>query len=366
MRIYDKLAILAMSTKSSSENEYIGGGDILKYIGNSDTNKAFDEMNTAEMFKYAVLPMVKYIAIILLTVIVVTIILRSLKVTITKRGKGAEKQLKNIEKIRKKERTLIAINTAMNKLTNFVEHSPFRISKAEAKSLEYKIHRADIKSLDGRTLMKAEQYNALQMLFKTIMVVIGIIMILTVNITFGTILIVLSLAVTNAACDIYIKEKVSAKDAEIKENFTGFYLMIHYVLMRNPNASLVPIILSYDKTTDSEEMHKLVDICVHNMNTYGEYSGSNKISEEYKGVQEVAKLMRLIRQGGAGGDIRSELEGFKRELISEEAYRAEKVKQKALAKADRGKVIVFILLAQGIISAMMIYLSDLGTGIALF
>ena len=363
----NKLQYMLLLTKTKQEtNTYVGGGDILKYIGNEETKAAMNEMDMAEIIKYAAIPIVKWIAIITIIVIVGMILMRIMRFTVVRRGKGAEKQLKNIEKIRRKEKQLIAFNTLINKITDIVEHSPFRMSKADAKELEYKIHRADIKNIDGRSLMRAQTYNALRTTAKTILIVIGVLLILTVNITFGTMMIIMAVTITNAVTDIYIKYYVDAKDEEIKKNFMGFYLMLHYVLIRNSNAPLTPIIQSYDKTTDSKEMHKLVDICVHNFNTYGEYSGSTYVAEEYKGVNEVVKLMRLIRQAGSGGDIKGELDGFKRELISEEAYRAEIKKKKALALADRSKLIVMIILAQAVISAMTIYLSDIGGSLAQF
>ena len=366
MNLVDKFIIAATSKGQTVKNDYVGGGDVLKYLGNNESKQAYDEMNTQQMFKFAVIPLLKYLTIILIIVIIVMIVIRTMRITVVRKGKGAEQQLKNIEKIRKKERHMIAVNTAINKITDTVEHSIFRISKAEAKELQYKIHRADIKTLDGRNLMRAETFNALRVVMKFILSAVGVIIILTVNITLGSMLVILALTATNTVTDIYIKTKVDAKDAEIKEHFTGFYLMLHYVLMRNPNAPLTPVIQSYDKTIDSDEMHKLVDICVHNFNTYGEYSGSTYVAEEYRGVNEVVKLMRLVRQAGSGGDIRSELDGFKRELINEEAYRADLKKKKALALADRAKIIVWILLVQGIISAMTIYLSDIGGSLTQF
>lgn len=360
------ITVLMAKSGKTEKNEYAGGGDILKYLYDKGSKAALDEMSMQDIIKFAIIPFMKYIVIILIVVIAVMLILKITKVNIVARGKGAERQLKNIEKLRKKERQAIAVNTFINRITDIVEHSPFRLSQAEVKELQYKIHRADIKSPDGRELMRAQTYNALRTVVKAILVLVGLFLILTVNITFGTMLVIMAVTITNAVTDIYIKSRVDSKDFEIKKNFTGFYLMIHYVLMRNPNAPLIQIVQSYDKTTDSSEMHKLVDICVHNFSTYGEYSGSTYVADEYKGVNEVVKLMRLVRQAGSGGDIRNELEGFKRELISEEGYRAELKKRKALALADRAKAIVMILLVQGIISAAAIYLSDIGGSLAQF
>lgn len=359
-------ASILAKTNDVETNKYVGGGDILKYMGSEEGRNAFDEMSIQEIIKFAVIPLMKYIAVALVIIIAIMIIMRITKVSIVKRGKGAEKQLKNIEKIRKKEKQLIAVNNFVNKITHAVEHSPFRMSYAESKELQYKIHRADIRSFDGRDLMKAETYNALRVVAKLILSAVGVIMIFTINITLGAMLIIMAITITDAVTDIYIKSRVDAKDAEIKRNFAGFYLMLHYVLMRNPNATLTPVIQSYDKTTDSEEMHKLVDICVHNFSTYGEYSGNTYVAEEYKGVSEVVKLMRLIRQGANGGDIRGELEGFKREILNEEAYRAKQKKEKALALADKSKIVIMIILVQAVISGCLIYLSDIGGGLTSF
>lgn len=73
---------------------------------------------------------------------------------------------------------------------------------------------------------------------------------------------------------------------------------------------------SYQKTTDSEEMKHFVDVCVHYIDTYGEYDATRHIAKAYREIPEVAKLMRLIRQANEGGDVKAELIGFRNELLN--------------------------------------------------
>ena len=136
--------------------------------------------------------------------------------------------------------------------------------------------------------------------------------------------------------------------------------MIHYVLMASSQTPLEGIMKSYQKTTDSEEMKHFVDVCVHYIDTYGEYNATNYIAKAYREIPEVAKLMRLIRQANEGGDIKAELLGFRKELLDAKRYTIEK-KMKKLVDMGRAQFnILMPVLIQAVLSAMSIYFEDLG------
>lgn len=71
-------------------------------------------------------------------------------------------------------------------------------------------------------------------------------------------------------------------------------------------------------------MKHFVDVCIHYIDTYGEYEATRYISKAYREIPQVAKLMRLIRQANEGGDIKAELIGFRTELLNARKYEIEK------------------------------------------
>lgn len=350
-------------SKPGDSSSY-AGGDILKYLNGGDYSDGYDSMDTGLMRQLNLVTFVKIAIIVLLLIAIFMIIQRIFKITFTRKGKGAVKELSRLEKIRKKERMIMIARSILDAITNAVNKSPFRLTKSGRDELQYKLSRADIKGPDGHSTMKADTFNAIEVVGKMAVCIVGIVIILFVNITFGALLIAGTLVVTNTVVEVILNGMVATKDEEIKNNFASFYLMVHYVLLRGDN--LVPVIQQYDKTTESKEMHRFVDVCLHNINTYGAYTGSNYIGEEYRGVNEVVKLMRLIRQSELGGDISQELDGFKQELINEEAYRGEQKINKALKLGDVAKLLTMILLVQAVISAMMVYLDDFKNGASLF
>lgn len=349
----------------ADEEELIGGGEILKYMGNEDFKSKMEQMDINTMLQFALIKPIKAIIIVLVVIISAVVIGKILKIKVAKRGKGAVKELKSIEKIRKREDLLVKVRWVLNKITDTVESSPFRLGEANRKNMQYMLKRAGIKGPDGKTTITAETFNALKVSIKAIGVACGLFTAIFISSTLGALIITISIIALDIICDIVIKDKVREKDEEINKNFAGFYLMMHYVLIRGNN-SLIGIVKQYDKTTESEEMHKFVDSCVHNFDTYGEYTGSMYVSEEYKGIRNIKKLMRLIRQANTGGDIRSELIGFKQEVLNAETYRMEKKKEKILRILRVAEILIMVLLGQAVISAIMIYLSDLSGGLSSF
>ena len=166
--------------------------------------------------------------------------------------------------------------------------------------------------------------------------------------------------VANTVPMMIIRSTVREKDLEIKENFADYYLMIHYVLLANAKTPLNGIMKSYAKTTNSKEMIRYIDACLHYIDTYGEYEATKYITKDYRELPEVGKLMRLIKQANEGGEIEAELYGFRTELLAAKRYAIEKRMEKLIKKAQMSFNILMPVLFQAILSAMAIYISDLG------
>ena len=113
-------------------------------------------------------------------------------------------------------------------------------------------------------------------------------------------------------------------------------------------------------------MKRFIDNCVNHIETYGEYQATNLITKDYREIAEVGKLMRLIRQLYDGSDIEQDLMGFRSELIKNKRYEIEDTMNKIVTKARISFNILTILLVQAILSAMSIYLPDLGMAKGIF
>ena len=135
--------------------------------------------------------------------------------------------------------------------------------------------------------------------------------------------------------------------------------MIHYVLLASAGTPISGIMKSFDKTTNSDEMHRFIDVCIHNIDTYGEYEGTRHIGRHYREIPQVGKLMRLIRQANEGGDVRAELVGFRDELLAAKKHTIRKRMEKVIMQAKMSFNILLPILFQAIASAAAIYLEDL-------
>ena len=137
--------------------------------------------------------------------------------------------------------------------------------------------------------------------------------------------------------------------------------MIHYELISGSNTPLANIMRSYAKTTDSKEMKNMVDVCVHYIETYGDFEATRYISKAYREIPVMTKLMRLIRQANeSGATVVEELKGFRQEILNEKRYEIEKRTDKLIARARASFNLLMPILLQAILSAMSIYLSDMG------
>lgn len=335
-----------------------GGGEILQYWGSSATKQS-SQMNVDNIMQYAMLPYIRILLVLLILALGVIIVLKILDVKSPTKGKGMKNALAYMDAIRKHDAAVLANNRRIRIVTTIVEKSPFALPRRQIEYWQYNIDRAQI-YIPGKTrLYKAVELHAVFVAFQGLLDACSLLL-LPLNPLLQISLIIFFTAMMNIFPMRIIRTTVQAKDEEVVANFQDFYLMIHYVLMASSQTPLEGIMKSYQKTTDSEEMKHFVDVCVHYIDTYGEYNATNYIAKAYREIPEVAKLMRLIRQANEGGDIKAELLGFRKELLDAKRYTIEK-KMKKLVDMGRAQFnILMPVLIQAVLSAMSIYFEDLG------
>lgn len=349
-----------MDTKGGT----VGGGEILQYWDQGGSNgPTYMDENLIKQFM--LLPGVRIVIILLLILAAFLLIMRILKVRNPFRGKTVVKELNHMDNVRKHDEAIIRANKFIKVVTNIVEKSPLAMSKLNKDYWTYNLTRANIRIPGGARIIKPEEFNAIVAVVALLVCVIGILLAIFINIPVGLIICAVTFVLSSTMPLIVIRQKVKEKDLEITNNFADFYLMIHYVLLASASTPISGIMKSYDKTTDSEEMHRFIDTCIHYIDTYGEFEATSYISRQYREIPEVGKLMRLIKQANEGGDVRAELMGFRNELLAAKRYAIEKRMEKLITKAKASFNILMPILVQAIISAMAIYLEDLG-GISTF
>lgn len=339
-----------------------GGGEILQYIGKSpDSENWYQTLNKDAMRQLAMIPYVKGIIICLAIVLATIVIFKIFSIRSITHGKAINNELKYLSAVKKKEDQVLQANKFMKSTTSIVEHTNLRLAKSYVDYWTYNLERANIRIPGGSRVMTAQEFNALIRFFEAVIAIASILILIFLNAPAGFLLLIMDILFSNTLPMMFIRASVKDKDSEIVRNFADFYLMLHYVLLTSASTPLSGVIKSYDKTTESTEMHRFVDCCIHYIDTYGEYDATKYISRQYREVPQVTKLMRLIRQANEGGDIREELIGFRNQLLEARAAEMEKKMNKMVAKAQRSFSFTLTpVLFQAIISAMMVYIGDLG------
>lgn len=339
----------------------IGGGEILQFWGNSpDYNLNSPYLNNDLIRMYNAIPLIRILIILAILFIMVRIIMKFFNVKTLRKGKGIVSELDYIDKVKKRDASIVRYNKLIAKVTSLIEASPFRINKVNKEYLEYNLTRANVRIPGGARVYKAEEFNAMVVFIAFCICCVGVILTLLANYVLGVTLIVFTIIMSSMLPLMFLRQMVKAKDLEIKENFSDFYLMLHYVLIARTKTSLTSIMKSYAKTTDSTEMKHLVDVCCHYMETYSEYEGTKYISKAYREIPSMTKLMRLIRQSLGGYEVEAELIGFRQELLSEKKYAIARRTDKLINKARASFYLLMPILFQAILSAMSIYFSDMG------
>lgn len=334
-----------------------GGGNILQYWEQSQQPN--QKLDTNLIRQFLMLPYVKVIIIALLITAMILVIIRLFKVRNPLKGRAVLNELEYLDKVKSRDRNVIIANNFIRVVTRIVEKSPFPINSSVVEYWNYNLVRANIRIPGGSRIMKAEEFHAVIVAVQTFVIGVGCIIAVLFSMPVGTMILLSALFLGNIIPMTYVRQVVKVKDFEIKDNFADFYLMIHYVILAGAGTPLTSIIKSYDKTTSSEEMHRFVDVCIHYMDTYGEYESTRYIASTYREIPEVSKLMRLIRQANEGGEIKAELMGFRNEIMSAKRYAISKRMDKLVTKAQASFNILMIVLVQAVMSAMAIYLEDL-------
>ena len=337
----------------------VGGGNILKIFGKKGKPDSM-YLDNQLLADFARIPLVKFIIYALLISMMIFLILRLFKVKSPFKSKGIISEMDYIEQVKKRDASILRAQQMMTNITRIVEMTPFNLAKSQVEYWQYNLNRADIR-IPGKTrIMKAEEFNAVIKMVTFAVVVIGVTMAIIANALLGAVIIMSAIMISSFMPMAIVRQTVKAKDMEIKEHFSDYYLMIHYVLIANANTPLDRIMRSFARTTDSKEMKRYVDVCIHYIDTYGEYEATRHIAKDYKELPEVGKLMRLIRQANEGGDIEAELNGFRQELIAAKRYAITKRMEKLVSRARASFNVLMPILIQAIISAMSIYWKDLG------
>lgn len=343
---------------SGHSGDTIGGGEILDYMNGGSYQSSYTHMDVNLIRQFMLLGPVKIIIIFLLIGLAIWLLLKILNIKPTK-GRGIVNELEHMEEVRRRDNSIVQANRFIMDITNIIEHSPFKLERARRDYINYNLSRADIRIPGGRRIMRAEEYNALLKIAQILMCTLGIVVTILVNYMLGFVIVLFAVVIGGSLPMMYIRGIVKERDEEIEANFSDFYLMIHYVLMARANTPLSGIMRSYDKTTNSKEMHRFIDVCVTNIDTYGEYEGPMRIAEKYKEIAIVGKLMRLIRQANEGADVASELRSFRQELIDAKQYALKRRGEKLIKRARASFALLMPILVQAVISAMLIYVKDL-------
>ena len=337
----------------------IGGGEILNHVGKTSTvQDSLLNDNLITMFE--LVPIVKVALYILIMLLMVIAILKTFNIKSPFKGKAIKSEINHIEEVKRRDALLIRANKFMAWATQFIERTPFSMGKTNKEYLQYNLTRAGIKIPGGSRHMKAVEFHSLVQILALFSAGLSILILLFINSILGWVMLIFTVIATNYCPMMVVRQMVKAKDMEIRNNFSDYYLMLHYVLIANANTPLTGIMKSYARTTSSAEMHRFIDVCTHYIDTYGEYEATRYISKEYRELPEVGKLMRLIRQTNEGGEVQTELAGFRAELLREKRYAIGKNGDRLVAKAKLSFNILLPVLLQAILSAMSIYMSDLG------
>lgn len=309
---------------------------------------------------YQYLPQIKIGIVLLILTIALLLTLNVFDIRSAFGDEGVQKSMSNINKLRARDRYIQNSTRFIMNVTRIVQNTPFAINGSNADYLEYNLARAGVKTPGGNRTISAREFNALIVTTATVISAICFIIALIVNFAFGFILLLITWICASVMPLRIIRATVKAKDQEVRDNFSDFYLMLHYVLITGAKTSLSKIMKTYQKTASSSEMVRLVDICCGYIETYGDQDATLYIARDYREVQEVNKLMRLIKQLYDGSDITSELIGFRDELIKQKKYRIMRRMERVIKVAQASFNVLSIILIQAIVSAMAIYVPDMG------
>ena len=337
----------------------VGGSEILDVKFNESTYD-YSYMNKSLMDSFGRVTAVKVGIVLLLALLAGMIILRIVKIKYILKGKGLSNSIDNIKEQKRRDNQIIRRSKMLREITKKVNSTSFRASESSKEYMDYTLARANIKAPGGYRYLKAEEYNALIRLCQLIAIMVGLLISVFINLLLGIVVMASMPILISTFTKMSIRHTVAVKDEEIEKNFFDLYQIIHYPLMSNSGTPIVTLLKTYRDATTSEEMVRFATQCIELMETYGEYRATALITKAYREIPNVGRLMRLIKQSLDGGEVKKDLEGFRVSLIQEQDMLIEDRMKKNIAKVETSLNVIMIILFQAILSAMAIYVPDLG------
>ena len=325
----------------------------------------YEFFDTSIMRQYSTYLQVKVALIVLIVLLGFVIITRLLGIGSIFGSAFAEKAVRaeksSVESLRSRDAFVLRANKAMDAITRAVYGRGIRVSKEKLSYIQYNLERAGVRIAGGYRYMKPDEFNALCTLGMAIMMLVGVLIAAFINIILGGMIFALAIIVFSVAPMLIVRSIVAAKDEVIKNEFPDLYLMVHYELMADSGTPLARTFQSYKRIARSDEMKQFVSESINLMDTYGEFDATEHIASRYREIQDVTRLMRLIRQQGEGGDIKPELMGFRKQVIDAKRYTIGKRVDRLIMMARGSLFLLNIPLMQAILSGVLAVVGFGGT-----
>lgn len=316
--------------------------------------KQFEQMG---MFKIAIAILIIVAAFILILII--------FKRRSIRKGKALTGSIDNINTMKSHDRWILQANKFIKAAGSIIKATPFKLDPITRDYLNYNIKRANKRVPGGFRYITADEWTAsnLCILLAVVALELGLYFINPALMVIG---IAVTIAIGSTMPRMLLRNTVAIKDKQLNSQFPDFYLMLHYILMSGGTTPIDRIMRSYARTTEKEEIKRFIDIACDYIDTYSEYGAMQHIIDDYKEVNNICRLCRLIKQMYSGGRIESELKGFREELLIAKRLEIEAKTDKLIAKAQRSFMLLMIILVQAVVSATLIYMPDIFSGLGSF
>lgn len=330
---------------------------------NNLTGRRVSYMNDGVIRQYNMIPLVVAIVIILIIILYIMYLMKVMNIRSLGTSKAVRNVIDNVKLIRKKEKFSKNYYRFLSIAENLIEKTPFKLDQRRAEYLQYNIDRIGLKTYDGSRTFKARQLNGAIQLLGILLYIFAAFIMIFFNGAIGLALLISSFIFANSVLMLYLRMKVAQKDKELKNEFLDLYLKIHNILIEKGKSPLAKVISSYAESSGSDEVKQFADVCTYNFETYGEYVGSDLVSKHYREVNDVVKLMTLIKENQSGAEIQEELVAFRKQLIEEDKFIREKNGQKIVDKMNTAmEVGIMVFLGQICLSAMIPFIVDIAKG----
>lgn len=356
-QVSDRIAI--QQVVNTDGRATVGGGEVLFFLDNSDKQKWY-QMNEQLINQIKYLPLARVVICFFIICIFFLLVLNVIGLGNGISYGGLEAEINNINLLRKRDAKILRNTKFLSKLTNFIDSCGLGVDPSKVTYLEYNLKRAGYKHPNGQRTLSPSEYNAILKGAEILFAAVGLLVALRVF-SLGVSFAIVCIVLLNIVPELILRETVLSKDRVIKNNFFDFYGELHYPMISNTSSEpLIRIIRSYSKVDLVDEMREFTNNVADLFDLYGEYEGSKYVAMEYKEIPEVSKLMRLIRQYNEAADIEQDMIGFREQLLLQQQINIDKHCDKLIGRARKSFVLIYAILVQAILSAMLIYLQDLG------